>query len=153
MTTVETAQLEKFALRTPLLFEGNTHTPLADCDTFWLHIKVYASGGENGLHRHPTEDHAFIVLQGQATFYDIDGITTVVDKYEGVMLPRGTLYRFHSTGEGNLVMLRAGAGVPPGEPRMIRTKEDGSPASGFDAQNRTGAIPGVVIPDQFFGDD
>jgi mannose-6-phosphate isomerase-like protein (cupin superfamily) len=150
--TDTTTGLTPFSLRTPLLSEGNTHTLLAECESLWLHVKVYATGGENGLHQHPTEDHAFVVLQGQATFYDTDGGTKVVERNEGVLLPRGTLYRFHSTGEGNLVMLRAGAGVPPGQPKMFRTTDDGSVATGFDAQNRTGAIPGVPLPGQFFGD-
>src|SRR5882672_6575759 len=53
-----------FKMRAQMLAKGRTNTPLARTDNMWAILKVYASGGENGLHTHPNEDHTFIVLQG-----------------------------------------------------------------------------------------
>jgi hypothetical protein len=46
----------------PLLSSGNAVTPLGVAENLWLHLKAYATGGENGLHSHADEDHAFIML-------------------------------------------------------------------------------------------
>ena len=55
-----------FSMRNlPLLEQGTTYDPLATAENLWMSIKVYASGGENALHAHGGEDHAFIVLQGR----------------------------------------------------------------------------------------
>ena len=35
----------------------------------WAHSKVYSKGGENALHSHDIEDHVFLVLQGEASFF------------------------------------------------------------------------------------
>ena len=65
-----------FSMRNlPLLEQGTTYDPLATAENLWVNIKVYASGGENALHSHGGEDHAFIVLQGKATFTFGDGRT------------------------------------------------------------------------------
>ena len=58
--------------------------------------QVYASGGENALHAHHGEDHAFIVLQGKATFTFGDGRTQVVSLHQGVMIPKGVEYKFEA---------------------------------------------------------
>ena len=72
-----------FSMRNlPLLQQGTTYDPLATAENLWVNIKVYASGGENALHSHGGEDHAFIVLQGKATFTFGDGRTSVVGQYE-----------------------------------------------------------------------
>ena len=83
-----------FSLRnTPLLEQGTTYDPLATAENLWVNLKVYASGGENALHSHGGEDHAFIILQGKATFTFGDGRTQVVGKYDGVMLPKNASMR------------------------------------------------------------
>src|SRR5205807_865465 len=102
-----------FSLKTPLLAEGRSNLEVAATDLLKLRVKVYAEGGENGLHAHQDEDHAFIVLQGQATFHDETEHTTVVSRYEGIMLPRGAFYYFQSSGDENLVLIRVGAGRKP----------------------------------------
>ena len=72
-------------------------------------IKVYETGGENVMHSHPSEDHAFYVLQGTATFHvEQDENVAVVSANEAILLPKGTRYWFTNTGEGNLVFLRVG---------------------------------------------
>src|SRR5947209_11785205 len=101
---------QAFSLKTPLLSSGRTNLSVAETDLLKLRVKVYAEGGENGLHTHKDEDHAFVVLQGQATFRDENETVTVVNQYEGILLPRGAFYWFQSTGDENLVLLRVGAG-------------------------------------------
>jgi len=101
-----------FNLRTPLLKSGITTDTRSKTDVLSVVVKVYADGGENEMHAHAGEDHAFIVLSGQATFHvGSDENERVVSKYEGVMLPSGTEYWFQSTGP-NLVMLRVSARRP-----------------------------------------
>jgi mannose-6-phosphate isomerase-like protein (cupin superfamily) len=101
-----------FNLRTPLLKSGITTDTRAKTEVLNVTIKVYADGGENEMHAHVGEDHAFVVLSGQATFHvGSNESSRVVNKYEGVMLPSGTEYWFQSTGP-NLVMLRVGARRP-----------------------------------------
>src|SRR5688572_28142077 len=91
-------QAQVFSLKTPLLSSGRSNLEVAATDLLKLRVKVYAEGGENGLHAHYDEDHAFVVLQGQATFRDENDTARVVNKYEGIMLPKGALYYFQSTG-------------------------------------------------------
>lgn len=101
-----------FSLRnTPLLEQGTIYDPLATAENLWVNLKVYASGGENALHSHGGEDHAFIILQGKATFTFGDGRTQVAGKYEGVLFPKDAKYRFVADEAENLVMLRVGGGV------------------------------------------
>jgi mannose-6-phosphate isomerase-like protein (cupin superfamily) len=110
MVAEASLKAETFSLKSQRLSLGRTDRVLAATDQLKLRIKVYAEGGENGLHAHHDEDHSYEVLEGQATFYDKDETPTVVNKYEGIMLPKGTFYRFLSSGETNLVLLRVGAG-------------------------------------------
>ena len=145
---VETAapKAQTFRLKTPLLSQGRTNKVLAQTELLKLRIKVYAEGGENGLHTHHDEDHAFIILQGQATFHDEAGNATVVNKYEGIMLPKGAYYYFSSTGDENLVLLRAGAGRKPEGGYRLGTH--GRPLTREENKH----ITGVPIPGEFFGE-
>jgi mannose-6-phosphate isomerase-like protein (cupin superfamily) len=136
---------ETFSLKSQLLSEGRTDRVLAATDQLKLRLKVYAEGGENGLHAHHDEDHSFVVLDGQATFYDKDEVATVVNKYEGIMLPKGTLYRFMSTGETNLILIRVGAGRR--SDGNFRLGPNGVPLS----REENHHIDGVPIPGKFFG--
>jgi len=140
------AKAEVFSLKTPLLSDGRTNKVLAQTDQLKLRIKVYAQGGENGLHTHNDEDHAFVVLQGQATFHDEAGNSTVVGKYQGIMLPRGAYYYFESSGDENLVLLRAGAGRKLEGGYRVGTH--GRPLTREENKH----INGIPIPNQFFGE-
>ena len=62
-----------FKLEAQLPKQGRTDTALAASDKMWVVLKTYAADGENGLHAHPNEDHTFVVLQGEATFYGPNG--------------------------------------------------------------------------------
>ena len=140
---------EVFSLKTPYLSVGRTTEFVANTDLMSVAIKVYAEGGENALHTHLHEDHAFVVLEGEATFWDRAGTETVVGKYQGICLPRGAFYYFKSTGDTNLVLLRVGANDTSwhGDTRM---GPDGKPLPSRSAENKR--IDGVPIPGKFFGE-
>jgi len=135
--------------RTPLLSVGRTTNMVAQGEFLHVAVKVYAEGGENALHAHASDDHLHFVLDGEATFYDEDGNTTIVHKNEGMFLPKGSLYYFHSSGDTNLVMISSYAREPgrTGEGRVAR---DGHPLPGHSEENKH--VEGVPIPGKFFGD-
>ena len=135
-------------LRTPLISNGRTTNFIARGDLLSVAVKVYAEGGENALHAHTSNEHIHMVLDGQATFYDDDGIATVVNKYEGMYLPMGALYYFQSTGDTNLVMMSCYAADPnhAGEGRM---GADGKPLEAYSEANKH--VEGTPVPGKFFG--
>jgi mannose-6-phosphate isomerase-like protein (cupin superfamily) len=98
-----------YRVRTQLLSKGRSDYVLASTDLMTVRIKCYAQGGENVLHSHPGEDHTFIVLAGKAKFFDKNGETAELSRNEGIMLRRGTYYKFQSCGDEPLVLLRVGA--------------------------------------------
>jgi mannose-6-phosphate isomerase-like protein (cupin superfamily) len=131
---------QTFNLTTPYLQQGITSDERARSDLLTVLIKVYASGGENRMHAHVYEDHSFIVLEGEATFhFDGEESARVLKPYEGVMLPKGTYYRFESTGRGNLVMLRVGA-APPGSAKRAVYPEGGDKSRDQEPYARTERI-------------
>ena len=156
--TTTASGLRPFTVRgLPLLSDGTITTPLAVADNVWVHAKVYSEGGENSLHCHPNEDHGFFVLQGRATFVDGEGNETVVGPFEGMLVPKGVLYRFESGGGENLVMLRFGGGQRTGTPEdrgsdafpgpmMVRLDTEGRPQAGDAPENRTASRPPVAVP-------
>jgi mannose-6-phosphate isomerase-like protein (cupin superfamily) len=135
--------------RTPLLSKGRTTNFVARTDTLAVAVKVYAEGGENTLHAHTTNDHLHFVLDGQATFFDEEGKATVVNKNEGMFLPKGAYYYFQSTGPTNLVMISSYAYVA-GERGEGRLGIDGKPLPGESVENKH--VEGVPIPGKFYGD-
>ena len=152
MTTDQAVATDKrgevFSLAgTPVLSKGRYDTVLAAADEFVARVKVYYEGGENATHTHLEEDHLFFVLAGQATFHlGREGEEVkVVNPHEGMMLPRGAFYRFQSSGEENLVMLRVGASS--GEDRG-RMGPDGNPLPGHSVANNH--VEGVPVPGQYF---
>jgi mannose-6-phosphate isomerase-like protein (cupin superfamily) len=70
--------------------------------------------------RPPQEDHTFVVLQGEATFYGPNDETRTIGKNEGVLLPHGTFYWFKATSDEPLVMARIGAAAFDGVDRHGR---------------------------------
>jgi len=136
-----------FKLRAPLLDQGRMDTEVARTETLSARVKVYASGGENTLHCHTSEDHLFVVLQGTVRFYDKDDRTVDLGKNEGVMLPARTYYWFEATSTEPLVMLRVGArtGKFAGDDRL---NIKGEPMPGDSAENKSGPV--VVRANAFF---
>ncbi len=123
-----------FRLKTQLLSKGRSDYMLANTDLMTVRIKCYAQGGENALHAHPAEDHSFIVLDGAARFYGKDGELAVLKRNQGIMLPKGTYYKFESCGETPLVLLRVGATKE--RPKISRIKTDGKPIPGNSPENK-----------------
>ena len=136
-------------LRTPLLSAGRTTDFIAQGDLLSVAVKVYAEGGENGLHAHTTNEHIHMVLQGQATFYDQDGQATVVNQYEGMWLPKGAYYYFQSSGDENLVLMSCYA-RDRGQSGDGRLGIDGKPMDAHtDPRNKR--VEGTPVPGKFFG--
>ena len=97
IAATETRKPTLFNMKAQMLEQGRTDTVLAATEDLSVRLKVYASGGENELHAHPTEDHVFVILQGSARFHGPDGETQDVEANQGFLMPRGVLYRFHAT--------------------------------------------------------
>ena len=164
---VATDKAVLFSMRNlPLLEQGTSYDPLATAENLWVNIKVYASGGENALHSHGGEDHAFIVLQGKATFTFGDGSTSVVGVHEGVMIPKNGLYKFEADEAENLVLLRVGGGQRKvtglddltkfGTPKDILAQTsfaDGSVKVGTDPKNGETSKKRVYARGKFFAPD
>ena len=148
MAKVATKQEAKFfKMRAQLLEKGRTNTPLARTDNMWAILKVYASGGENGLHTHPNEDHTFLVLQGKARYYDADGNHTDVGRHEGIMLPAGAYYWFEAISKEPLVLVRIGCRVGT-QDASGRLNIRGEPMPGESKENKR--VPVVYREGEFF---
>jgi len=153
MTTTATQPQAKtkkasfYKMRAQMLDQGRTNTLLARTENMWAVLKVYASGGENGLHTHPNEDHTFVVLQGKARYYDADGGYTDVGRHEGIMLPAGAYYWFEAISEEPLVLLRVGCRVGSGD-GSGRLNIRGEPMPGDSKENKR--VPVVYREGEFF---
>jgi mannose-6-phosphate isomerase-like protein (cupin superfamily) len=165
-TTSVAAKLSFSMRNLPLLEGGATMELLGLAPMLWAHSKVYSTGGENALHSHAIEDHVFLILQGEATFHFGDGSTAQVRAFEGVVVPSGTLYRFHANEPaGNLVMFRVGAAVVkdssdlhprfhiPREALQSRSDPQGRPAAGDAKQNGVASQPTVFKAGAYFAPD
>src|SRR5688572_23584405 len=136
-----------FKMRAQMLEEGRTNTKLARTDNLWATLKVYASGGENGLHTHPNEDHTFLVLQGKARYYDADGGHTDVGRHEGIMLPAGAYYWFEAISKEPLVLVRIGCRAAGGD-ALARLNIRGEPMAPESKENKR--VPAVYREGEFF---
>jgi mannose-6-phosphate isomerase-like protein (cupin superfamily) len=118
----------------------------------WIAVKINAEGGENEIHTHLNQDHAFIVLEGQMSVFDENGKEMVIKEYQGVMLPKGAYYRYLNTGTGNLVVLRIGANTPDKLPKgqAMRIMPDGKPIEGGSVENKS--LPPIEMPGKFFAE-
>ena len=99
-----------FSLKAPYLKEGritqlDAATPNLRIDT---KVNAVGGGGENELHTDMKEDHAFIVLEGQVSVFDEAGKEYVLKPFQGALLPTGAYYRYHNSGDTNMVVLRIG---------------------------------------------
>ena len=151
LTPTEKPRAQLFSLRTPYMKQGRITQLVAETDNMWLHTKINYEGGENEIHSHLDEDHSFIVLEGQMSVFDEKGNEMKLEKYQGVMLPKGAYYRYLNTGKENLVVLRIGAGVK-GQPQggvEMRVRPDGKPLLAESAENKT--VP-PVEDSRYFAD-
>lgn len=129
-----------FKVAAQLLDQGRTDTPLTASEDMTVRVKVYASGGENELHAHPYEDHVFIVLQGSARFFGADGELAQLRPIEGIMLPKGSLYRFNATSAEPLVLLRVGGPNRHPDETPVRLDGAGKSMPGDSKENKTVAV-------------
>lgn len=138
-----------YKLRAQMLKQGRSDQKIAKTDNMTVRLKVYASGGENGLHAHMDEDHTFLVMQGSARFYDKDGNTTDVARLGGIMIPAGAYYYFHATSEEPLVLYRVGCKIPgaEGKPRT-RLNINGGDMPGHSPENKQ--VPVIVKEGEWF---
>jgi oxalate decarboxylase/phosphoglucose isomerase-like protein (cupin superfamily) len=118
----------------------------------WIHTKVNAEGGENEIHKHLDEDHAFIVLEGQMSVFDEKGGEIEVKQHQGVMIPEGAYYRYHNTGDANLVVIRVGAGIKGQHQggQEMRLGADGQPLVSGTPENRN--KPPIEMAGKFFAE-
>jgi mannose-6-phosphate isomerase-like protein (cupin superfamily) len=147
----EKPKAQLFSLRTPYMKQGRITQLVAETENMWLHTKINYEGGENEIHTHLDEDHSFIVLEGQMSVFDEKGNEMKLEKYQGVMLPKGAYYRYLNTGKENLVVLRIGAGIKgqlQGGVEM-RVRPDGKPLIAESAENKT--VP-PIEDNRFFAD-
>ena len=126
-----------FRMRSKLPKQGRAEALLGATDRMWIALKTYAEGGENTLHNHSNEDHTFIVLQGKARFFGHKGESVVLGRNEGILLPRGSYYRFRTEGDEPLVVLRMGCVVDAADSPWQRYALDGTRIYGNDAENKT----------------
>ena len=140
-----------FHLAAQLPKEGRTDTIFAASKVMTVILKTYAATGENELHRHPVEDHVFVVLEGEAEFYGPNGETRRVAKYDGVFVPDTAYYCFKAIGEEPLVMLRVGAKTDPNVEAGITARVDPleKPTPGLYKGQAT--VETVLYEDRFFG--
>ena len=151
MVLQTTPKVQVFDMKTmPVLSDGRLTKRLCEADSMTVTGKVYAQGGENALHTHTSQDHSFFVIGGQATFFDENDETTVVNPMEGVLLPAGAFYWFQSTGDVNLVMVRFSGQIDAAEDKDDdRVKIDGSKFPGEHPDNK--GAPAVTTG-KFFAD-
>ncbi len=131
---------------TQLLSLGRTDTLVAASSGMTARVKVYAEGGENATHTHLTEDHLFFILQGEATFIlGREGEEQkIVPPMSGILIPKGSFYRFQSSGDENLILFRVGTTKGDED----RVDPSGARLAGKSMENNH--IVGVPIEGKFF---
>jgi len=102
-------EAQTFEVKTPLLTAGRSIMPLARTGMMSVGLNYYSPGRKNSLHTHPGEDHSFVVLDGEVTFYDRENNPTLLRKGQGIMLPEGWYYWFENSGARPLALLRFSA--------------------------------------------
>ncbi len=103
----------RFEVHPPLVERGKKGQRLARTDILSVGVQSINQGGETNLHAHADQDAAWLVLNGEATFYtDGDRVVAKVGKLEGLVIPRGTLYWFQSSSDENLIIMRFAAKHP-----------------------------------------
>src|ERR671910_2546017 len=114
-----------FKLKTPHISGGRSHIPLAQTEHMTVGLNYYTLGRKNKLHTHPGEDHIFVVMDGQATFYNKDHDPTILNRGEGIMLPENHYYYFQSTGDRPLALFRVSAKKGT-NPKVLRVDSEGN---------------------------
>lgn len=115
----------------PLLSHGKSRTTLVKGDRLISHGMVIAEGGESRMHAHRHEEHIFLVLSGQARFVFLSPQEPMLlGRLQGILIPADCFYRYCSSGEENLVMVRVGSARGPD---AVRVGLDEQPLRGMSA--------------------
>jgi mannose-6-phosphate isomerase-like protein (cupin superfamily) len=148
----EAPKAQLFSLKTPYMQQGRVTQTVAKTENMWIATKINAEGGENEIHTHLNQDHAFIVLEGEMSVFDENGEEMKLKPYQGVMLPKGAYYRYLNTGAGNLVVLRIGAYTQDKlqKSEAVRVTPNGTPILGGSEENKS--LPPIEMPGQFFAE-
>jgi mannose-6-phosphate isomerase-like protein (cupin superfamily) len=151
-TVKETPKAQVFSLKTPYMKQGRITQTVAKTENMWIATKINAEGGENEIHTHLNQDHAFIVLEGEMSVFDEKGEEMKLKPYQGVMLPKGAYYRYLNTGTENLVVLRLAAYTADGPPKgqAMRVMPDGTPILGGSEENHS--LAPIEMPGKFFAE-
>ena len=150
--TAEAPKAQLFSLKTPYMKQGRVTQTVTKTENMWIAVKINAEGGENEIHTHLNQDHAFIVLEGEMSVFDENGVEMKVKPFQGVNLPKGAYYRYLNTGPGNLVVLRFGAYTPdrPAKGEAVRLMPDGTPILGGSEENKS--LPPIEMAGKFFAE-
>jgi mannose-6-phosphate isomerase-like protein (cupin superfamily) len=136
-----------FKLKTPHITGGRSHIPLAQTEHMTIGLNYYVPGRKNKLHTHPGEDHTFVVMDGQATFYNKEHQPTVLNRGEGIMLPENHYYYFASTGDKPLALFRVSA-KKGNKPKVTRVDSEGNRRT--DEEIDFIVVDGEVVEGQFW---
>lgn len=137
-----------FHIRGKLPIQGRTNSVLGASRHMNVVLKTYASGGENEIHAHSNEDHLFVVMQGEATFYGPRGETRDVAKNDCVLVPAFAYYWFLAKEGEPLVMLRVGAAIDPDSDILARIDTEGKPFDGYSEKNKE--VPYILSEEKCF---
>lgn len=122
--------------------------PLARTGIMSVGLNYYSPGRKNSLHTHPGEDHAFVVLDGEVTFYDREEKATLLKKGQGIMLPEGWYYWFENSGNKPLALLRFSA--RKGKPKVVRVDIKGRTRDKDEDEEGYKYVDGVPVAGQFW---
>jgi mannose-6-phosphate isomerase-like protein (cupin superfamily) len=136
-----------FKLKTPHITGGRSHIPLATTEHMSVGLNYYTPGRKNKLHTHPGEDHIFVVMDGQATFYNKEHEPTVLNRGEGIMLPENHYYYFQNTGAGPLALFRVSA-KKGNKPKVVRVDTEGNRRT--DEENEFIVVDGSTVEGKFW---
>jgi mannose-6-phosphate isomerase-like protein (cupin superfamily) len=75
-----------------------------------------------------------------------EGEIGVLSRNEGIMLPKGTYYKFESCGDAPLVLLRVGAAKE--QPKVRRINSQGNSLAGDSIENKH--QEGIPIEERFY---
>jgi quercetin dioxygenase-like cupin family protein len=105
---------QRYEVRPPLVETGKHNRRVAQTDILSIGVQsLGAKGGETNLHAHADQDATWLVMNGKVRFYtEGDQEVATLGQYEGLVIPRGTLYWFESASDEPLVIMRIAAKHP-----------------------------------------
>ena len=136
-----------FKLKTPHITGGRSHITFVATEHMSVGLNYYTPGRKNKLHTHPGEDHTFVVMEGQATFYNKEHKPTMLNKGEGIMLPENHYYYFQNTGDGPLALFRVSA-KKGNKPKAVRVDTEGNRRT--EEENEFIVVDGTTVEGRFW---